>query len=179
VVLSFRIRARQHCARDEEGFSIIEAVIAVSLLTIALLTVERGSIAALSATSVAKEHSIAASLVSGDIAQVVALPFADVQAGLNPTVDSLTSDPYITRSGSTYTFTLNGATIPATNTNTSEAPLVPHIATVTAGVPFSVATYPTVSSVAPGVVTVTVVVSWKAPTGGTDRVVGETEISSP
>lgn len=71
----------------------------------------------------------------------------------------------------------NGATLATGNSNTAEAPLVPHIATVTAGVPFTVATYPTVSSAAPGVVTVTVIVSWKPPTGGTDRVVGETEIS--
>jgi len=176
---SRHFRNRCQDSRGDDGFSIIEAVIATALLSIALITVERGAIVAMSAASVAKEHSVATSLVSGDIAQLVALPFTDLQAGLNPSVDSLTSDPNITQSGSTYTFKLNGATIPTTNTNTSEAPLVPHITTVTVGIPFSVATYPTVSASRPGLVTVTVIVKWKAPTGGTDQVVGQTQIAAP
>jgi len=172
-------RVQSRAVRGDEGFSIIEALVAVTLLTVALLAVERGSIAAISAASVAKEHSVASSLVSGDIAQLVALPFTDVQAGLNPTVDSLTSDPNITKSGSNYIFTLTGATIATTNAKTSEAPLVPHIATVTVGIPFTVSTYPTTSSATPGLVTVTVIVTWKLPTGGTSRVVGQTQIAAP
>lgn len=173
------LRKRFRVTHGDDGFSIIEALVAVSLLTISLLAVERASIAAISASSVAKENSVASSLVSADIAQLVALPFADVDAGLNPTVDSLTTDPYITKSGSTYTFTLTGATLATSNSNTSEIPLVPHINAVTAGIVFSVATYPTVSAAAPGLVTVTVVVSWKPPTGGKDRVYGEIQIAAP
>ncbi len=179
VVAGPRLRARCRVAHGDEGFSIIEALVAVTILTVSLLAVERGSVAAISAASVAKEHAVASSLVSGDIAQLVALPFADVNVGLNPSVDSLASDPYITKSGSTYTFTLNGATIPTTNAKTSEAPLVPHITTVSAGIAFTVATYPTVSSATPGLVTVTVLVTWKPPTGGKDRAVGETQIAAP
>ena len=164
----------------DEGFTIVEVLVAVTLLTVVLLAVERGSIVDLSAASVAKEHSVATSLVSGDIAQVVALPFADVQAGLNASAESLsTDDPqYIKCVSGVCTFLMNGATIPTSNTNSSEAPLVPHIATVDIGIPYQVATYPTMSSIG-NLVTVTIVVTWKSPTGGTLHAVGQTQIAPP
>ena len=42
----------------DEGFTIIEVLVAITLLTVVLLAVERGSIVDLSAASVAKEHSV-------------------------------------------------------------------------------------------------------------------------
>ena len=47
------------------------------------------------AASLAQQRSVAYSLVSADIANVTALPFADLTAGLNPSVDSLANDPNI------------------------------------------------------------------------------------
>jgi len=135
-----------------------------------------------SAASLGREHAVATSLVSGDIAQVVALPFVDVRAGLNPTAESLPADTNITNCvGTSCVLTLSGVTIgtiPTTNTNTSDAPLVPHRSTVTIGIPYTVSTYPTTSTT-PKLMTVTVVVTWKSPTGGTAKVVGQTQIAAP
>jgi len=164
---------------SEEGFSIVEVLIAISLLAMVLLGVLRGAVASLTAASVAKEEAVASSLVSGDIAQVVGLPFSSLQAGLNPSVDSLLSDPNISLVSGNYIFNPTGATIPTTNSSSSQTPLVPHIMTVTVGIPYKVATYPTVNSSAPGLVTVTVIVSWKSPTGQTLKSVGETAVAAP
>ncbi|MGH9291625.1 MAG: type IV pilus modification PilV family protein [Acidimicrobiales bacterium] len=166
-------------ARDDAGLSIIEVVIAMSLIAVVLLGAEWGVIGSMSAASLSKEHSVATALASATMAQVVALPFPDLQSGLNPSAETLSTDPNISVSGSTYTLRLNGATIPTTNTNPSDPPLVPHSSTVTEGITYDISTYPTVSSSAPGLVTVVVVVSWKGPTGSSDRVVSEDAVSAP
>jgi hypothetical protein len=115
--------------------------------------------------------------LSGDVADMTSLPFADLTAGLNPTVDTLSNDPNIHVSGSTYTLTLTGATLATTNANSSESPLVPHITTTTVGIPYTVATYP--EAISNGVVTVVVIVTWRSALGGIGKVVGETEIAAP
>jgi len=167
----------------DDGFSLVEVLVAITLLTLVLLGTLRGVIISMSAASVAKERAVASGLISGDVAQVVGLSFASLQAGLNPTADSLGSDPRIstvvTGGVTSYVFSLNGATIPAVNTATALSPLVPHTQTVTIGIPYRVATYPTVSPAAPGIVTVTVVVSWRSPAGGTLTSVGEIELAAP
>ena len=160
------------------GLTMVEVLVAITLLTVVLVVVVRGAVGALQAASVAKEHAVATSLISGDVAALGALPFSDLEAGLNPSVDALSTDANITKSGSTYTFKLNGATLLTANAKTSEAPLVPHISTVSVGIPFKVATYPTASS-SSNLVTVTVVVTWKSPTGSTLQAVGQSQISPP
>ena len=98
--------------------------------------------------------------------------------GLNPSVDSLSTDPNIQTSGSTYTLKLTGATLATTNSNSSENPLVPHITTITASnISYKVGTYPETSS--NGVVTVVVIVSWTSALGGKTQVVGESEVAAP
>ena len=129
------------------------------------------------AASAAQQRSVASTLISADVASATALPFSDLSAGLNPTADSLPTDPEIQVSGSNYVFKLTGATLATSNSNTSESPLVPHISTTVIGIPYHVATYPVVSST--GLVTLTVIVSWTSALGGTTQLVGETQIASP
>jgi hypothetical protein len=85
-----------------------------------------------------------------------------------------------------YVLKLNGSvtptatsSIPVCNLNASEAPLVPHISTVNEGVTYTVYAYPTTDTAAPGIVTVVVVVTWKAPNGEIQKVVGEDGIAAP
>ena len=99
---------------------------------------------------------------------------------------SFSTDPNIVKSGSNYLLELNGSvvptatsTIPVSNTNSSETPIVPHVSTVNEGITYTVYTYPTTDTAAPGLVTVVVVVTWKAPNGGAQRVVGEDGIAAP
>ena len=181
-----KLRAARDRDRSEEGNSLIEVLVAITLLAGIMLAANRGAIGALTAAAVAKEHSVASGLVSASVAEAVALPFADLESGLNPTVDTLANDANIVKSGSNYVLELNGtivpsstSTIPVSNSKTSETPIVPHVSTVNEGIPYTVDTYPTMSTSAPGLVTVVVVVSWKSPTGGTEQVVGEDAIAAP
>ena len=171
-------------ARRDRGFTVVETLVSMSIVTLVLFPVARGAITASSASSLAKEHSVATGLISGDVSQLVALPFASVEEGLNPSVDSaLCTDPNIACAinGGTTTYTLKatGATIPTANTSTSQAPLVPYITHTTVGITYRIATYPTVSSSTPGLVTVAVIVSWTGPNGTAASAVGETELALP
>jgi len=168
---------------DDAGFGLIEVLVALTVLTVVLLTVERGTIATLSAESLAKEHSVASTLVSAKIAEAESLSFPALKAGLNPSVDPLNQDPNIssvtTPSGTSYVFIPTGATLATSGTATSEPPIIPHISTVNIGIPYEVAVYPTISSTDPGVVTITVIVTWRSPLGTTASTTGQAEVSSP
>ena len=148
-----------------------------SLFTVVILAVGSGTMMSTVVASVAQQRSVAATLISADVANATALPFSDLSAGLNPTTDALSSDPNIQVSGSTYTLKLTGATLATTNTKTAESPLVPHIATVANGIPYKVATYPQAGP--SGLVTLVVIVTWTSALGGTAKVVGETQMAAP
>jgi hypothetical protein len=156
---------------------LLEVVIGFSLFCVVILAASSGSVASMASASVAHERFIASTLVSQDIATATTLPFADLEAGLNPTVESLTSDPNIQLVGSSYVLKLTGGSLATSNTNTSEAPLVPHISTVTVGIPYKVATYPVATST--DLVTLCVVVSWTSAASQTSQVVGEIQIAAP
>ena len=155
----------------------LDVLMASSLFAVVILAAGSGTMVSTVAASIAQQRSVAYTLVSADVANVTSLPFADLTSGLNPSVDTLSNDPNIHVSGSTYTLTLTGATLATTNANSSESPLVPHITTTTVGIPYKVATYP--EAISNGVVTVIVIVTWRSALGGTGQVVGETEIAAP
>ncbi len=156
---------------------LLEVLIAFSLFAVVILATGTGTLFTTASASVAQQRSVAYTLVSADIANLTALPFADLTAGLNPTVDSLAGDSNIQTVGATYVLRLTGATLATSNANTSESPLVPHITTTTNGIAYTVATYPQLIS--SGTVTVVVVVSWHSALGGTGQVVGETQLAAP
>lgn len=156
---------------------LLESLIGFSLFAVVILATGSGTMMSTVAASAAHQRSVAATLASADVASVTALPFSDLTAGLNPSVDSLSGDPNIQTVGSTYTLKLTGVTLATTNPNTSELPLVPHISTTTVGIPYKVATYPEVAS--NGTVTLVVIVTWTSALGGTSQVVGETQIAAP
>ena len=164
-------------ASTEEGFVLLEVLIAFSILVLVILATSTEAIVSTVAASAAQQRSVAATLISADVASAEALPFSDLTAGLNPTADALAADPAIQTSGSNYVLKLTGATLATSNTNSSESPLVPHISTTKVGIPYRVATYPVAS--ATGLVTLVVIVSWTSALGGTTQLVGETQIASP
>ena len=91
----------KHDDLADAGYSIVEVLLAITILAVVLLAAARGVMGGLYAASVAKEHSVAAGLMSAAMAEAVALPISDLENGLNPTVDNLANDPNITTSGST------------------------------------------------------------------------------
>lgn len=189
-------KAMSHFTRhvaDDDGYTIVEVLIALTVLSLVLLAAEWGAIGSMAASTAAKEHSVATGLVTSVMAEAVSLPFEDLENGLNPdadcgspSVNCLSHDPYVAESGSSYVVDLDGeivpssgSTIPVANTATAEQPFVPETSTVVEGVTYTVHAYPTVSSAAPGIVTVIAIVTWKAPTGATEKVVGEDGVAAP
>lgn len=185
-----RARSRLRAGERNAGFGLIEVLVAVMLLTVVIVIVLRATATSLAASVVAKEHTVATSLITQAVAEATALPFAELQSGLDPssTADpGFATDPNITgcstTSGSeTCTFVPTGATIDANNTDSTgspEPPIVPHISTETVGATYTIKTYPTVSSSTPQLVTLNVIVTWPSPTGGTSQVSGQTQIAAP
>jgi len=88
---------------EETGFTLIEVVIAFSILGILFLAIEWAAIGGSTASATAAQRATATSLASQAIAQAQALPFADLQAGLNysqlSAVLACSSWPEVTSSG--------------------------------------------------------------------------------
>ncbi|MGH9096900.1 MAG: type IV pilus modification PilV family protein [Acidimicrobiales bacterium] len=159
---------------DETGFSLTEVVIAISLLGIIFVAIEWAAIGSTTASVISVQRATATSLAAKAIARAEALPFVDLQAGLNSSqlqaVLACSSWPEVTSSGGTYTLQLPGTApiaVLAANTATSgEAPLVPlncPPVQQVGGVSYSVAVFPSQVSGNSSLVTVTAIVSWSAP----------------
>lgn len=163
----------------------VEVLAAIALLTIVVLAAERGAIFVLQSASFAREHSEATSLVTQTVAQADGLGFNNLWTGLDPSTDTLSQDPHVTTSGTTYILKLDNATIGTCATTNPGSPLGPHITTVVDAISYQVAVYPIPSgscaSLPPANATVTlvVIVNWKSAVGGQGQVVADTVISAP
>jgi hypothetical protein len=179
--------------RDESGFTLVEVAVAILLLTVVFLGAEWAVISTMAAASLSREHTEAVSLITRTVSKAEALTFSSVWTGLNPSADSsLSTDRYVTQSGSTYTLSLlsSNNTIATCSTSTSNKPLVPHTNTLSDGITYTISAYP-ISSPTPSCaggasagnppanasVTLVVVVSWKAPKGQSEKVVGQAVIA--
>lgn len=150
-------------SREETGFTLIEVVVAITILALVFFAVEWASAETTTASVSATQLATESSLATQAIAEAEALPFADLQAGASPTYDTnwalnhagsaLLEWPQVTYSGGTYTLTLGPTvcspvvvcTVLATNTATNgEAPVVPFVSTHTLGnVKYKVAVFTT------------------------------------
>jgi len=159
--------------REETGFSLIEVVVAVTVLTLVFFAVEWASAQTTTASVAATQQAAESSLASQAIAEARALPFADLQAGanaanlaaaLNGSHTAMVDWPQVSYSAGSYTLTLPGLTPPvgtilATNTAAAEAPLVPFSSTESMGkVTYDVAVFTTPTIGNPNLVTVTAIV---------------------
>ena len=159
---------------EETGFTLIEVVIAFSILGILFLAIEWAAIGGSTASATAAQRATATSLASQAIAQAQALPFADLQAGLNSSqlsaVLACSSWPEVTSSGGSYTLTLPGtspvAILTANTATTGEPPLVPFSCPPVqqvGGVSYNVAVFPSPVAGNAALVTLTAIVIWSAP----------------
>jgi len=158
------------------------------LMALVVVAVEWGVVGTLSAASLNKQHSVAAALVSSTTAQVEAIPFNQLELGIDPSWDSshgasLTSDSNVKVVSGTYELKLDGnATILTSQTcssSCSDPPLVPHISSVVVGGrTYTVSVYPTATSTS-GLVEVVVAVTWRTQQGVTGKVVGELQVAKP
>jgi len=173
--------------RDESGFSIIEVMVAFTILVLVIFAIEYGVVQTISAGVVATQTATEASLASQAIVQAEALPFADLQAGADPTQltaalngggTALTNWPQVVLSGGTYALTLDPSrsnpvtvgTVLDRNTvaSTQAPPVVPFFATHTLGnVTYDVAVFATAVTGSPNLVRVTAIVERVLPSTST------------
>lgn len=160
--------------RSEEGFGIVEVMVASSIIVIALSVLAYATNLSLIDVAYARQRQAAISLANQAVEKVKALPYSTVAAGLK--YSDTTNDPAI--QFGTYA----GETVPTTN-GFVPSPLYPHITYSTiAGTHYTTAIYITNYKSTPsnGILRVTAHVSWLSPARhGKASVSTQTLIFSP
>lgn len=136
-----RLVTRARRARADTGFTLIEVVIAMTVLLGALASVGYLGTLAMTDVAVARERQTATGLADQAIEQVRALSYDTIAKGLDDT--DMAGDSAITTSGGNYFY--KSETIPhGNNASIGVAPLYPHKATTTVrNMTYTVATYVT------------------------------------
>jgi hypothetical protein len=180
-----RALARRANRHGDEGMSLVEIAATLAIFSTVVVSTQLAVQNALSAATIARDHTVATSLVSTAIYQAEALPFSTLQQGVDPTTENLCNDPNITCVGSTYYLRSTGAVIAACGTAASASPIIPHTQSVSVGgTIYMLSAYPTVSSDScssgPLLVTLVVVVTWHSPSKSvTNTVTAEVGIAAP
>jgi len=177
---------RRFDQQSTSGFSVIEIVVAVLVLTVVLVSAGVLLSDQFDTIAAAKNEQVGEGLVSRTLAQVRALPYDDIKNGLSDKDSTTLATPLITPKGTTWTFTSSaehltgtGELIPHFTPGSSAeppVPLYPHRHTVTENtVAYTVAVIPSeletppagttahTPKVVPGAFRVTVLVSWQQP----------------
>jgi type II secretory pathway pseudopilin PulG len=175
-----KVRARLHA---EHGFSLLETVIAITVIFASLLALSYTATVGFGYESLARQRQSATALANGTMEQARGLAYAKIQTGMR--TGDLAGDPNVVTGcagdpAGTYRFlSCSPGTVPGSGekivhspTATNAAPLVPHATTVTQnGITFTIRTYVTNNcTTVDGIVCtaltpyrVTVIVTW---TGG-------------
>jgi prepilin-type N-terminal cleavage/methylation domain-containing protein len=151
--------------RQEDGFTLIELMVASGIILIALMLLAYTATVVYSDVAMARQRQGATGLANRTMEQVRALPFDALAAGLSS--DDLTGspDPAIT-GGCGATWCFGGEEIPTHSGLGSVVPLEPHRRSLTLeGTSYTIAVYPTYldNDKALNAFRVTVVVSWANP----------------
>jgi Tfp pilus assembly protein PilV len=170
--------------RGADGFALLDVVVAIALLATALVGIESVLGTELLSIGSSTSQQAAAGLLDQAMEDVRALPYQIVANGLSTSDATIASDQNISVSGTapnqTYTFVPTSEAIPHASLSYTQAPFVPHVSTKTVNsTTFTIATYPTIVSGAPGVYRVTVIVSWRPGSlGGVSRISAQTFVYS-
>ncbi|MHB8296275.1 MAG: type IV pilus modification PilV family protein [Acidimicrobiales bacterium] len=154
----------------EDGFGIIELLVALSIIFIGVVALTYTTSVALVDTAYARQRQAANGLAGKAMEQLRAIPFSTLAAGLSTSDPTLAGDPAVTGctvGGTTYSYCYDGEPMPTTS-SASVGPIDPHIHSVVIGpTTYKVAVYVTYNSTGssgPGSSTAAydayVVVSW-------------------
>src|SRR5438477_5806237 len=186
-----RLRRAPTASTSEDGFTLIELIMATGLMLIVVTAMLYTTVAGFRGIAIARGRQTANGIANQTLEQVRALPYNTLTLGLSNSDTTVTTDTAITRSGSVWTY--GGETVPHCD-NPVTTPLNPHQQSVVKGtITYTVSTYLTayttptttttiVAGSQPGGTPfrVTVVVQWKSPTGaGTSQVQAQTLMYSP
>ena len=177
----------------DEGFTLVELLVALLVLAIILTSVAYTLASAFTNTGLSRQMQTANAMANKAIEEVRGLPLDSLLAGLNvaPGGDTtIAGDTNISTttnsSGATiYIFNPTGEQIVTSSWKTAATipPFSPHISgpTTVNGTKYWVATYPTIYKGVAGEYRITTIVSWSPPdvAGATSKVSEQTVIFSP
>ena len=154
-------------AREEGGFGLVEAMLALAILFATTLAMVSMAAASFAPTALARQRQTAAGFADQAMEEIRAMPFDTIKRGLDNTDLTNTTDPNIVKNcnGVTGDYCYGGEKVPH-GTNTNIVPLVPHQQAIPIrGVTFTVSTYVTYyqSDTTTNTFRVTVIVSWTSP----------------
>lgn len=161
-----RMRRARRSDEEEAGFTVLEAVIASTILLTVMSSLTMLTVGSFYLVGSARQQQAASFLANQIIEEVRALPYQTVANGLSDSDPTIAGDADIKVTGSapnqTFTFVPTGEIIPHGNFNYTQAPLTPHQTTVTVNsTAYTVSVYPTMASGQTGVFRVTAIVDWK------------------
>jgi hypothetical protein len=151
--------------RREDGFGVVELMVASGVMATALVALASVMTTGLTATAYARERQSADHLANQTLEQIRGLPFNTMKAGLADSDLSGNTDSNVTASGCGSSYCFGGEQV-AHGVNATIAPLVPHKQTTTVGsATFTVASYVTYyqNNTSSDARRVTVYVSWTSP----------------
>ncbi len=192
--LAVRLRARAHA--DERGFTILETVIALGIITSALVSLAYTATSGFRYVAFARERQAADQIANQVMEQVRGLAYSKIKQGLR--TEDLPTDPYVESCSGVYRLRLpgmascSGDRIVSTSGLANVTPLVPNNGTVgkAQGYPVDYRYRVYVSNECPAVgascptatpYRVTVYVAWDSPniTGPAEKVQTQTYFWSP
>lgn len=172
-------------ARGQDGFTIIELMVASSVMMVAIVAMLWTTLAGFRGIATARRRQTASGLANQAMEQIRALPFDTVKHGLGNADLSATTDTRITKtgSGSSAVYTYGGEQIPHAD-NPTTVPLVPHQAAVVKNnLTYTVSAYLTYyqNVTTSNTFRATVIVTWPSLTGSaaTSQVQVQTILFSP
>jgi hypothetical protein len=153
--------------RSEDGFGLIEAMVALAVLFGTTLAMVSMAAASLGPTALARQRQTATGLADQAMEEIRALPFDTLKRGLDNVDLAKTTDPNIVKNcgGVPGAYCFGPENIPH-GTSANVVPLVPHQHTTTVrAVPFTVSTYVTYyqNDSTTSTFRITVIVSWTSP----------------
>jgi len=181
-----RIRARLH--EDERGFSLLESVIAITVIFGSLTALAYSATTGFGYQGLARERQAATGIADKVMEEVRGLAYAKIQAGLAPS--QLATDGNVVKncpgdlvSPTTYRLRSCAGEKIVANGQPNTPPLVPHTGTLSAGYPttYSWRTYVTNNDPSKDPYRVTIIVSWAggAVNGVTRSITTESLFHSP
>jgi competence protein ComGC len=157
--------ARRRRLRQEEGFTLVELMVASGIILVTLVLLAYSATAVYSDVAMARQRQGATGLANRTMEQVRALPFNTLRAGLSTNDLAGAPDPAIT-SGCGATYCYAGERIPTHSGLGSVVPLEPHRQSVTVGgIGYTIAVYPAYfhNDQTTDAFRVTVLVTWANP----------------
>jgi prepilin-type N-terminal cleavage/methylation domain-containing protein len=171
MLMRFGSLAGRRRLRQEDGFTLVELMVASGIILVALVLLAYSATVVYSDVAMARQRQGATGLANRTMEQVRALPFDTLQAGLSTNDLAGVADPDVT-SGCGATYCYGGERIPVHSGLGSVVPLEPHRQSVAVGgISYTIAVYPAYfqNDQTTNAFRVTVVVTWANParrTGG-------------